>query len=167
MKQMMMDPDNGLRVSAPMRCIYCSSTDEITDEHVVPYALSKNSHVFLKASCKTCANIIQPYEQFVLRVQLGIFRAYNRSPSRSKKSKTATAALKFFATTECGEFIKDLRRRYYPIAELPFMLSLLVLPEAGMLKRDGQQASEEVITWTLIDTVAMNRLIQKVASSAC
>src|SRR5207244_10090080 len=51
------------KAPSPGRCIYCGSTDELTDEHVVPFALAANSVIHLDASSTASAAIIQPYEQ--------------------------------------------------------------------------------------------------------
>lgn len=75
-------------VASPGLCIYCGQalpSDELTDEHVIPYALGHNTLVFQKSSCKPCAAIIQRYEQEVLKKQLGTFRLQVDAPSRTKR----------------------------------------------------------------------------------
>ena len=47
-------------------CIYCGSTKNLTDEHVVPFALGGNL-VIPKASCKSCAKITSLLEGKILR----------------------------------------------------------------------------------------------------
>lgn len=48
------------------KCIYCGSHDDLTDEHVLPYALG--GHLRLnQASCKACATITGRLEQKLLR----------------------------------------------------------------------------------------------------
>ena len=65
------------RIHSPGACIYCGSAfsqNDLTDEHIIPFALGHNTLIFEKASCKHCAATIQPYEQEVLKKQLGDFR---------------------------------------------------------------------------------------------
>ncbi|WP_417935712.1 HNH endonuclease [Frigidibacter mobilis] len=51
----------GKKFPSPQCCIYCDATDvELTDEHVVPYALGANAQVLLKSCCKTCQGLYSP-----------------------------------------------------------------------------------------------------------
>jgi len=48
------------------RCIYCGAEDDLSDEHVVPYAL--NGHLYVgNASCPRCRDLTSEFELRVLR----------------------------------------------------------------------------------------------------
>lgn len=60
------------------KCIYCGSTENLSNEHIVPRGLNGNS-VLPKASCEKCAKITSEFERDVLknlfldaRVSLGL-----------------------------------------------------------------------------------------------
>jgi 5-methylcytosine-specific restriction endonuclease McrA len=81
---------------SPGRCIYCGNADvDLTDEHVIPYALTGNSVIFERASCVPCARVINPFEQFVLRQTYGNLRIQIDSPTRNKRSRQTKIDHKF------------------------------------------------------------------------
>jgi hypothetical protein len=47
---------DGKRSSPVGYCIYCQATDELTNEHILPFGLSGTA-VLPKSSCKACAKI--------------------------------------------------------------------------------------------------------------
>ena len=47
-------------------CIYCGSTNELSNEHIVPYAL-EGVHVLKDSSCKSCADLTKKFELDVAR----------------------------------------------------------------------------------------------------
>ena len=55
------------------RCIYCGSTDQLSDEHALPDGL-RGSIIVKNGSCEKCRKIIQPMEDHVLSIQLGPLR---------------------------------------------------------------------------------------------
>src|SRR5205814_3072492 len=55
-------------------CIYCGSTDDLTNEHIVPFGLSGTVGL-VKASCKSCAAATSAIEGRLLR---GHWRAYRK-----------------------------------------------------------------------------------------
>ncbi|CAM5380668.1 hypothetical protein FALB51S_01885 [Frigidibacter albus] len=119
----------GKKFPSPQCCIYCDATDvELTDEHVVPYALGANAQVLLKSCCKTCQGIIQPYEQRVLRNQLGDFRAQIGAPTRRKKARRKEIVYDFVELDTSGTFIRNLQSLSVPIAEAPVALHLWASP---------------------------------------
>ena len=159
-----LDKREGQRVPSPGRCIYCLSTENLTDEHVIPFALGANTVIFQDASCKRCAETIQPYEQEVLRKQLGVFRAKVDAPSRTKpKHRPTHTDLHFIEVNELGDTIRDLGKRRYRIADVPLTLSLWQLPEARILGLDAEAADERGRAWTYCDTAAANELNRAVA----
>ncbi|MFZ2652235.1 MAG: hypothetical protein WA210_19230 [Burkholderiaceae bacterium] len=63
------------------RCIYCGSQDDLTKEHIVPFALNGNA-VLPQSSCKPCATVTGKFELQVLRGPLRAVRIYRRLQSR-------------------------------------------------------------------------------------
>lgn len=64
-------------------CIYCGSTESLTDEHIVPLALN-GTGILPKSSCVPCARITGAFEQRVLRGVLWPIRVATKMKSRSK-----------------------------------------------------------------------------------
>lgn len=68
-------------------CIYCGSTDELSEEHVVPYGLGAG-WVLEKASCKKHRDITSKFELEILRKLWGPIRAaINIQSRRGHKNK--------------------------------------------------------------------------------
>jgi hypothetical protein len=68
------------------RCIYCGSTKDLTDEHILPFGL-KGPWVLHKASCSECCKITSAFEREVLRKQFLLARAALGLPTRHKKNR--------------------------------------------------------------------------------
>ena len=85
-------PPNRYSTSKPMvfgpikRCIYCPSTDGLTTEHVIPFALG-GAIILLDVSCPACREITRKFEEDFLRSDLGHFRAQANFPTRKKKER--------------------------------------------------------------------------------
>lgn len=75
-------------------CIYCGSTTNLTDEHIIPFALNGTS-VLPKASCETCAVITGRFEQEVCRKQLWPARAKLGLQTRRPKERPASFPMTF------------------------------------------------------------------------
>lgn len=71
------------------RCIYCGSTEGLTDEHVIPKGLGGPAQLY-DASCKSCNDETSAFELRVLRDQLGAFRAKMGLPTRRPKKRRTT-----------------------------------------------------------------------------
>lgn len=68
-------------------CIYCgSATDELTDEHIIPFGLNGNL-VLPKSSCAKCARVTSEIERLVLRGYMENGRRAMGISSRHKKHK--------------------------------------------------------------------------------
>lgn len=74
---------DGRRYPPEGRCIYCGSTDALTDEHIIPLALN-GTGTLPKSSCVVCAKITGAFEQRVLRGALWPLRVATQMKSRSK-----------------------------------------------------------------------------------
>jgi hypothetical protein len=67
-------------------CIYCSSSNGLSDEHVLAYSLG-GSLILEDASCEECSDITKKFEQICARNMFGSFRAINRLPTRHKHER--------------------------------------------------------------------------------
>lgn len=130
--------EGGIRVPSPSMCIYCFRTDQpLTDEHVIPYALGANAQVLEKSCCKSCQEIIQPYEQDVLRRQMGTFRAQVDAPTRSrKKDRLVNVELKFVEVDGNAKIMRELGSRTLAIDEAPLAIGLWSSPPARLFRTD-------------------------------
>ena len=67
-------------------CIYCDATENLSDEHVIPFALSGRI-VLPAASCPGCATMTSRIELKVLRGIMHPARLVGAYPSRNKKQQ--------------------------------------------------------------------------------
>ena len=103
-------------------CIYCFTDKNLTDEHIVPYALS-GTYVLPLSSCKKCSKITGALEGKVLRNDSAMhrLRAFKRLLSRRKKEFPQKASI---VLIEDG-VEKEIE---YPIHEGPHFLSFPIFP---------------------------------------
>src|SRR5262249_53012078 len=71
------------------RCIYCFTTDNLTDEHTVPLSLN-GSLKLKKASCTACNNITSKFERSVSRDTLKVARAVMQYTTRHPERRRET-----------------------------------------------------------------------------
>ncbi len=64
-------------------CIYCTATDDLRREHIIPFGLSGNA-VLPFATCRKCANITSGFETQVLRGPMRSVRVLRELRSYSK-----------------------------------------------------------------------------------
>jgi hypothetical protein len=64
-------------------CIYCGSTNQLEDEHIVPFGLGGNA-ILPAASCRTCAVVTSRFELSVLRGPMRPIRVALGIQSRTK-----------------------------------------------------------------------------------
>jgi hypothetical protein len=85
------------------QCIYCGATEELTDEHTIPYALW-GKWVLGKGSCRRCAVLTSRIEQKVGSVVLGKLRESMKAPTRhSRKRKRWNGTVQL--TSDAGKVI--------------------------------------------------------------
>jgi len=160
-----MERGEGTRFPSIGRCIYCGDDrDKLTDEHVIPFALSGNTVIFEAACCIPCQRIIQPYEQRILRKQLGVFRARIGAPTRNKKDRLATSRLHFIEVDESGVPVRDLGYRDLPIDEAPFAFSVWDLAPPRVLGEATTEAEHVGRPWTYVQRDVAEKLARMVAS---
>src|SRR5688572_13644979 len=75
-------------------CIYCSSTENLTDEHAIPFALQGN-RILRDASCISCNKVTTRFERSVLHESMLGIRTVQGMPSRRKRSRPDTLPLIF------------------------------------------------------------------------
>jgi hypothetical protein len=148
----------------PGKCIYCGATDvELTDEHVIPYAIGKDATILDKACCKVCQKIIQPYEQAVLKKQLGVFRAMIEAPTRRKRDRPTRITLPIVEVDELGNVLRDLGSREIPIEDAPLILSLWQSPPPRILNQAIDPACANGRPWRYVESKVMDPILEKVA----
>src|ERR1035437_10326423 len=65
------------------KCIYCGSTESLSREHIIPYALNGEA-VIQRASCPDCAKITSVFEGKSLKGAMDYVRHHRGFRSRSK-----------------------------------------------------------------------------------
>lgn len=110
-------------------CIYCGSTESLSDEHIIPFGLQpKGGDWFLpKASCEECAKITKGFEGSCLQGTLGSFRAKLNLKSRRKPKST-------FEKTMIFRENDRTENKTVPLAELPTSCLGFNWQEAGLLR---------------------------------
>lgn len=83
---------NATRLSPVGFCIYCGSTSNLSDEHVVPFGLGGNA-ILPKASCRRCSDITSAFEGKVLRGFMLEARTAGGFPTRRPKERLPTLPL--------------------------------------------------------------------------
>ena len=73
-------------------CIYCRSTDQLSNEHIVPPALNGNLEL-LKASCEECRKITSKFETRVLLGPMRVVRAIRNLRTRNPKKRPTTGTV--------------------------------------------------------------------------
>jgi hypothetical protein len=77
------------------KCIYCGSTENLTDEHCIPESL-EGMFLLEKASCKKCGEITGKFEARYTRDSLLPVRtAFNMKSKRSKKKRPTEFPMRF------------------------------------------------------------------------
>lgn len=118
--------DTGTRVLQEIRettrskpvgsCVYCGSTENLTDEHVVPFALGGNL-ILPKASCEACAKITSLFERRVTRGFMLPARTVAGLPTRRPKERPTSFGMEVGAPD-------DLRQVEFSVAGFPAFLQL-------------------------------------------
>ena len=75
-------------------CIYCGSTENLTDEHAIPLALQGN-RILRDGSCLDCNKITTRFERSILRNSMLAIRTVLGMPTRKKKNRPDTLPMIF------------------------------------------------------------------------
>jgi hypothetical protein len=68
------------------KCIYCGETNNLTDEHIVPFSLN-GTWILPKSSCLDCAKITSAFEGRVAKMFASFRQSSNLKTRRPKKKK--------------------------------------------------------------------------------
>lgn len=115
------------RVAAAGVCIYCGRTTDLTEEHVVPFALGGNL-IVPDASCPDCADITSAVETRVLRGFMHDARIAGKFPTRHPKKRPTTVSIR-----AKKEFDIDFHEAQLPAPEAIGILFLPKLEPAAFL----------------------------------
>lgn len=115
-----------------------------------------------KSCCEKCQNIIQRYEQEVLKKQLGIFRTQVGAPSRTKKNRLSHVDLQFIEVDDAGRWMRDLDIRSVPINDLPLAFHLWQSPMPRRLRSGFALENEQGKPWSFEERDHINALCKKV-----
>ena len=80
------------RFEAVGHCIYCGSNSDLTDEHMIPFALAGNL-ILPDSSCRACAKITSDFERRVLRGFMEKARIAGDFPTRKPKRRPKSLTL--------------------------------------------------------------------------
>lgn len=110
------------------RCIFCGATDDLTDEHIIPFGLlSKGGDWFLpKAACRACQRVSMKFEGAVQQGMLGPIRGRMGLKTRRKREPKLNLA---FRDRQTGEIHHDAMN----LDNLPLYALGFRFPEPGLL----------------------------------
>ncbi|MEK9502494.1 hypothetical protein [Gaopeijia maritima] len=112
------------------QCIYCGETDDLRDEHIVPYGLGGNL-VLPDSSCGACAEITSRIELKVLR---GSFRPIRVMRGIQSRRKHRGAPTKLPLQVRYGDEWETIE---LPHHEYPLLLHFLVYDLPGCLEPEA------------------------------
>lgn len=114
-------------------CIYCGKVDGLSDEHIIPLELGGRL-VLPESSCATCRVKTGKFEQTCLRTMYGPLRLLYDLPSRRKRERPESMALKV-KRTEVSDW------EYVPVPQdrYPFLITFPYFEAQGALT--GEQES--------------------------
>lgn len=81
------------KYTSPDRCIYCGEKSNLSDEHIIPFALGGNL-ILEKSSCPDCATLTSAFELTCLRTMYGPLRLLYDLPTRRPKKRPKKLPLK-------------------------------------------------------------------------
>ena len=121
--------------AAPMskyigECIYCGSTDNLTDEHIVPHALG-GPWQLLSASCGECTKITQDFERDVAREFFILVRTKLGLPTYHPKNRPKTFS--FMVTIGGKEKVLEV-----PASDCPTLFMMPQLEKPGYISKNPQ-----------------------------
>lgn len=118
------------KYSAVGKCIYCGATDNLTDEHIMPFGLSGPTKL-PKSSCRECAKVTCRFEAQVLRGPMRGVRVYRQLASRSRhKGVPKTAPLRVIRGG-----VEEVV--HLPFEEHPVLLAFPVFSLPALLDSEG------------------------------
>lgn len=107
-------------------CMYCGLKEKLSDEHIIPYAMS-GTLVLPQSSCEHCAVITSRIERKVLRGFMFDARVVGNFPSRRKKDRPTKLTAKFLAMD------KSVIEKQIDVSEMSAFLILPTFSQAAVL----------------------------------
>ena len=102
------------RFSSPGVCINCGQKGNLSDDHIIPFALGGN-WVLEKSSCQSCATRTSSFELTCLRTMYGPLRLLYDLPTRRTKKRPKELPLKVkFSPDEKEHQIIMVDQKKYP-----------------------------------------------------
>ncbi len=114
------------------RCIYCGKTDDLRDEHIVPYGLGGNL-ILPKSSCGPCANITSKFELSVQRGSFWAARIFREIQSRRKHRRVPKC---YPLTIERNGEKETIQ---IPLADYPIILPFPLFSVPAYLNPEGYE----------------------------
>jgi hypothetical protein len=124
-----------VELGRPAECIYCWTDENLTDEHVVPYAVD-GEWVLRDASCRNCAQRINRFETRVLRNELLVARSKMDAQTRRPENRPKTFPLRV-ERESCPDIDIEL-----PVDEHPAPVHFPIFEPPGYIV--GQDPSDEI-----------------------
>ena len=113
------------------RCIYCGSSEQLQDEHIIPLGLG-GRHVLPKASCRKCGGKTSAFERTCQRTMYGPLRLLYGLPSRRERDRPGALPLKVKRTADSKwEYLQVAQNRY------PFLLTFPYLGMPGVMSGES------------------------------
>lgn len=127
-------------------CMYCGTTDNLTNEHIVPFGLS-GSVVLPKSSCEDCAKVTGTFEGQVLRGPMRSVRMLRDLKSRSKHSGSPTS---YPIKVRRNNVIETIE---LPLAQYPILLHFPTFVSV----REKNETREKGITLTGLASISFGQ----------
>jgi hypothetical protein len=124
--------------AAPVgHCIYCGSTNDLSDEHVIPLSLG-GRYILPQASCPACARITSTFEREVSRGFMLPARSVGGFPTRRPKERPKSFPLQI---QRGEEFVEE----QFSVEDYPALLMLPRLAPSGYLHNRAAKAGVEIV----------------------
>ena len=115
------------------RCIYCGSTDDLTDEHVIPHGLA-GPWQLSSASCRECKKITEAFERDVLHEYFILVRTKLRLPTYHPKQRQKS--FPFVVEIDGREEVIDI-----PISYSPNLFMMPQFEKPGYITKNPQSTA--------------------------
>jgi HNH endonuclease len=124
------------------RCIYCGSTEELSDEHIIPLGLGGRL-VLPRASCAICSPKTSKRERTCLRTMYGPLRLLYGLPSRRKQERPSGLQLKVKKTPRSEwEYVLVPQERYPFLITFPYFEAPTAMYTADASSAAGPGANQ-------------------------
>ena len=125
--------DFASKTYAPVnQCIFCGATDELSDEHILPFGLSGTT-ILPKASCRACAKITCRFEAQVLRGPMRAVRILRGIASRSGHEDAPKTSPLTIVRGGSEEVV------HLPLEKHPAILAFPIFPVPALLDPAGSR----------------------------